>query len=114
MPAPILPHTHAYPVGFVKTIKKTFKTCMHRHGEVNQTTGYCKGCDSWMAASVSSTHYVNDRKYYETFDLAMKAALDMLKSKDCWFTMFQNAQVGTILATTVNAGVALKLKHICG
>lgn len=80
----------------VKTIKKTFKTCMHRHGEVNQTTGYCKGCDSWMAASVSSTHYVNDRKYYETFDLAMKAALDMLKSKDCWFTMFQNAQVGTI------------------
>lgn len=49
-----------------------------------------------MAASVSSTHYVNDRKYYETFDLAMKAALDMLKSKDCWFTMFQNAQVGTI------------------
>ena len=76
--------------------KKTFKTCMHRHGEVNQTTGYCKGCDSWMAASVSSTHYVNDRKYYETFDLAMKAALDMLKSKDCWFTMFQNAQVGTI------------------
>lgn len=80
----------------VKTIKKTFKTCMHRHGEVNQNTGYCKGCDSWMAASVSSTHYVNDRKYYETFDLAMKAALDMLKSKDCWFTMFQNAQVGTI------------------
>lgn len=80
----------------VKTIKKTFKTCMHRHGEVDQNTGYCKGCDSWMAASVSSTHYVNDRKYYETFDLAMKAALDMLKSKDCWFTMFQDAQVGTI------------------
>jgi len=69
---------------------------MHRHGEVDQNTGYCKGCDSWMAASVSSTHYVNDRKYYETFDLAMKAALDMLKSKDCWFTMFQDAQVRTI------------------
>lgn len=49
-----------------------------------------------MAASVSSTHYVNDRKYYETFDLAMNAALEMLKSKDCWFTMFQDAQVGTI------------------
>lgn len=80
----------------VKTIKKTFKTCMHRHGEVDQNTGYCKGCDSWMAASVSSTHYVNDRKYYETFDLAMNAALEMLKSKDCWFTMFQDAQVGTI------------------
>lgn len=80
----------------VKTIKKTFKTCMHRHGEVDQNTGYCKGCDSWMAASVSSTHYVNDRKYYETFDLAMNAAWDMLKSQDCWFTMFQDAQVGTI------------------
>ena len=69
---------------------------MHRHGEVDQNTGYCKGCDSWMAASVSSTHYVNDRKYYETFDLAMNAAWDMLKSQDCWFTMFQDAQVGTI------------------
>lgn len=80
----------------VKTLEKTFKTCMHRHGEVNQNTGYCKGCDSWMAASVSSTHYVNDRKYYETFDLAMNAAWKMLKSQDCWFTMFQDAQVGTI------------------
>ena len=69
---------------------------MHRHGEVDQNTGYCKGCDSWMAASVSSTHYVDGRKYYETFDLAMNAALEMLKSKDCWFTMFQDAQVGTI------------------
>lgn len=49
-----------------------------------------------MAASVSSTHYVNDRKYYETFDLAMNAAWKMLKSQDCWFTMFQDAQVGTI------------------
>lgn len=80
----------------VKTLEKTFKTCEHGYGLVNQNTGYCKGCDSWMAASVSSTHYVNDRKYYETFDLAMKAALDMLKSQDCWFTMFQDAQVGTI------------------
>ena len=26
----------------------------------------------------------------------MNAALEMLKSKDCWFTMFQDAQVGTI------------------
>lgn len=80
----------------VKTIKKTFKTCEHGYGLVNQNTGYCKGCDSWMAASVSSTHYVNDRKYYETFDLAMNAAWKMLKSQDCWFTMFQDAQVGTI------------------
>ena len=80
----------------VKTIKKTFNTCSHSYLDVNQNTGYCNRCKSWMAASVSSTHYVNDRKYYETFDLAMNAALDMLKSKDCWFTMFQNAQVGTI------------------
>lgn len=80
----------------VKTLEKTFKTCAHGYGDVDQNTGYCRKCKSQMAASVSSTHYVNDRKYYETFDLAMKAALDMLKSKDCWFTMFQNAQVGTI------------------
>lgn len=78
----------------IKKLEKTFKTCTH--DQVNQDTGYCDRCDSQMAASVSSTHYVNDRKYYETFDLAMKAALDMLKSKDCWFTMFQDAQVGTI------------------
>lgn len=80
----------------VKTLEKTFNTCEHGYGLVNQNTGYCKGCDSWMAASVSSTHYVNDRKYYETFDLAMNAAWKMLKSQDCWFTVFQDAQVGTI------------------
>ena len=78
----------------IKTIEKTFKTC--KHDRVNRDTGLCSGCNSRMAASVSSTHYVNDRKYYETFDLAMNAALEMLKSKDCWFTMFQDAQVGTI------------------
>lgn len=80
----------------VKTLEKTFKTCAHGYGDVDQNTGYCRKCKSQMAASVSSTHYVNDRKYYETFDLAMKAAWKMLKSKDCWFTMFQDAQVGTI------------------
>lgn len=80
----------------VKTIKKTFKTCMHVHGDVDQKTGFCSRCNSQMAASVSSTHYVNDRKYYETFDLAMNAAWKMLKSQDCWFTVFQDAQVGTI------------------
>ena len=78
----------------IKTIEKTFKTC--KHDLVNRDTGYCNRCNSQMAASVSSTHYVNDRKYYETFDLAMNAAWKMLKSQDCWFTMFQNAQVGTI------------------
>lgn len=69
---------------------------MHVHGDVDQKTGFCSRCNSQMAASVSSTHYVNDRKYYETFDLAMNAAWKMLKSQDCWFTMFQDAQVGTI------------------
>lgn len=80
----------------VKTINKTFKTCEHRYGDVIQDTGFCRGCNSQMAASVSSTHYVNDRKYYETFDLAMNAAWKMLTSQDCWFTVFQDAQVGTI------------------
>ena len=49
-----------------------------------------------MAASVSPSALVDYRTYYETFDLAMNAAWKMLKSQDCWFTMFQDAQVGTI------------------
>ena len=80
----------------VKTIKKTFNTCSHSHFDVDQNTGYCNRCKSWMAASVSPSSYVDQRTYYETFDLALSAAWDMLKSKDCWFTMFQDAQVGTI------------------
>lgn len=94
----------------VKTLEKTFKTCAHGYGDVNQNTGYCKGCDSWMAASVSSTHYVNDRKYYETFDLAMNAAWKMLKSQDCWFTMFQDAQVGTINYEYASGGNTLHME----
>lgn len=78
----------------IKKLEKKFNTC--EHDWVNRDTGYCYRCNSQMAASVSSTHYVDGRKYYETFDLAMNAALEMLKSKDCWFTMFQDAQVGTI------------------
>ena len=80
----------------VKTIKKTFKTCAHSYGDVDQKTGFCSGCNSQMAASVSPSSFVDQRTYYETFDLAMKASWEMLKSKDCWFTMFQDAQVGTI------------------
>lgn len=80
----------------IKTIEKTFKTCAHVHGDVDQKTGFCSRCNSQMAASVSSSSFVDQRTYYETFDLAMNAAWDMLKSKDCWFTMFQDAQVGTI------------------
>lgn len=94
----------------VKTLEKTFNTCEHGYGLVNQNTGYCIGCDSWMAASVSSTHYVNDRKYYETFDLAMNAAWKMLKSQDCWFTMFQDAQVGTINYEYASGGNTLHME----
>lgn len=79
----------------IKKLEKKFKTC--EHDLVNQGTGYCDRCDSQMAASVSPTSYVTDRKYYETFDLAINAAWDMLKSKDCWFTMFQDATVGGAL-----------------
>lgn len=63
-----------------------------------------------MAASVSSTHYVNDRKYYETFDLAMNAAWKMLKSQDYWFTMFQDAQVGTINYEYASGGNTLHME----
>lgn len=90
--------------------KRSYNTCEHGYGLVNQNTGYCKGCDSWMAASVSSTHYVNDRKYYETFDLAMNAAWKMLKSQDCWFTMFQDAQVGTINYEYASGGNTLHME----
>ena len=79
----------------IKKLEKKFNTC--EHDLVNQGTGYCDRCDSQMAASVSPTSYVTDRKYYETFDLAINAAWDMLKSKDCWFTMFQDATVGGAL-----------------
>lgn len=80
----------------VKTLEKTFKTCAHGYGDVDQNTGYCRKCKSQMAASVSPSALVGQRTYYETFDLAMNAAWKMLKSQDCWFTVFQDAQVRTI------------------
>lgn len=79
----------------IKKLEKTFKTCTH--DQVNQDTGYCDRCDSQMAASVSPSALVGQRTYYETFDLAMNADWDMLKSQDCWFTMFQDATVGGAL-----------------
>lgn len=79
----------------VKTLEKTFKTCTHGYGLVDRD-GHCRGCDSQMAASVSPSALVDYRTYYETFDLALSAAWEMLKTSDCWFTMFQDAQVGTI------------------
>lgn len=92
----------------IKKLEKTFKTC--KHDLVNQDTGYCRGCDSQMAASVSSTHYVGGRKYYETFDLALSAAWDVLKNSDCWFTMFQDAQVGTINYEYASGGNTLHME----
>mgnify|MGYP006958022077 CR=1 FL=1 len=80
----------------IKKLEKTFKTCAHGYGDVDQKTGYCRKCKSQMAASVSPSALVGQRTYYETFDLAMNAAWKMLKSQDCWFTVFQDAQVGTI------------------
>lgn len=65
----------------IKKLEKTFKTCTH--DQVNQDTGYCDRCDSQMAASVSPSALVGQRTYYETFDLAMNAAWDMLKTSDC-------------------------------
>ena len=79
----------------IKKLEKTFKTCTH--DQANQDTGYCDRCDSQMAASVSPSALVGQRTYYETFDLAMNAAWDMLKTSDCWFTMFENANVGGAL-----------------
>ena len=79
----------------VKTLEKTFITCTHDW--VNRDTGYCYRCNSQMAASVSPSALVGQRTYYETFDLAMNAAWDMLKTSDCWFTMFENANVGGAL-----------------
>lgn len=79
----------------IKKLEKKFNTC--EHDRVNQDTGYCRKCKSQMAASVSPSALVGQRTYYETFDLAMNAAWDMLKSQDCWFTMFQDATVGGAL-----------------
>lgn len=92
----------------IKKLEKTFKTCTH--DQVNQDTGYCDRCDSQMAASVSPSALVGQRTYYETFDLAMNAAWKMLKSQDCWFTMFQDAQVGTINYEYASGGNTLHME----
>lgn len=94
----------------VKTLEKTFKTCAHGYGDVDQNTGYCRKCKSQMAASVSPSALVGQRTYYETFDLAMNAAWDMLKTSDCWFTMFQDAQVGTINYEYASGGNTLHME----
>lgn len=92
----------------IKKLEKTFKTCTH--DQVNQDTGYCDRCDSQMAASLSPNRLVAKRTYYETFDLALSAAWEMLKNSDCWFTMFQDAQVGTINYEYASGGNTLHME----
>lgn len=94
----------------IKKLEKTFKTCAHGYGDVDQNTGYCRKCKSQMAASLSPNRLVNQRTYYETFDLALSAAWVMLKSSDCWFTMFQDAQVGTINYEYASGGNTLHME----
>ena len=91
----------------IKKLEKTFKTCTHDRVDRD---GYCNGCNSQMAASVSPSALVGQRTYYETFDLAMNAAWDMLKTSDCWFTMFQDAQVGTINYEYASGGNTLHME----
>lgn len=91
----------------IKKLEKTFKTCTHDRVDRD---GHCRGCDSQMAASVSPSALVDYRTYYETFDLAMNAAWKMLKSQDCWFTMFQDAQVGTINYEYASGGNTLHME----
>lgn len=63
-----------------------------------------------MAASLSPNRLVAKRTYYETFDLALSAAWEMLKNSDCWFTMFQDAQVGTINYEYASGGNTLHME----
>lgn len=94
----------------IKKLEKTFKTCAHNYLDVDQNTGYCRKCKSQMAASLSPNRLVNQRTYYETFDLALSAAWVMLKNSDCWFTMFQDAQVGTINYEYASGGNTLHME----
>lgn len=94
----------------IKKLEKTFKTCAHNYLDVDQNTGYCRKCKSQMAASLSPNRLVNQRTYYETFDLALSAAWEMLKNSDCWFTMFQDAQVGTINYEYASGGNTLHME----
>ncbi len=94
----------------IKKLEKTFKTCAHGYGDVDQNTGYCRKCKSQMAASLSPNRLVAKRTYYETFDLALSAAWEMLKNSDCWFTMFQDAQVGTINYEYASGGNTLHME----
>ena len=94
----------------IKKLEKTFKTCAHNYLDVDQNTGFCSKCKSQMAASLSPNRLVAKRTYYETFDLALSAAWVMLETSDCWFTMFQDAQVGTINYEYASGGNTLHME----
>ena len=94
----------------IKKLEKKFKTCAHNYLDVDQNTGYCRKCKSQMAASLSPNRLVAKRTYYETFDLALSAAWEMLQNSDCWFTMFQDAQVGTINYEYASGGNTLHME----
>lgn len=68
------------------------------HTTIVQTTGQCNVCKLQMAASVSPEALVIRRTYYETFDAALSAAWEQLKTGDCWLVLFQDTTISSPIA----------------
>ena len=68
------------------------------HTTIVQTTGKCNVCKLQMAASVSPEALVIRRTYYETFDAALSAAWEQLKTGDCWLVLFQDTTISSPIA----------------
>ena len=68
------------------------------HTIIGQTTGQCNVCKLQMAASVSPEALVIRRTYYETFDAALSAAWEQLKTGDCWLVLFQDTTISSPIA----------------
>ena len=68
------------------------------HTTIGQTTGQCNVCKLQMAASVSPEALVIRRTYYETFDAALSAAWEQLKTGDCWLVLFQDTTISSPIA----------------
>ena len=68
------------------------------HTIIGQTTGKCNVCNLQMAASVSPEALVIRRTYYETFDAALSAAWEQLKTGDCWLVLFQDTTISSPIA----------------
>lgn len=73
------------------------------HTTIVQTTGKCDVCKLQMAASVSPEALVIRRTYYETFDAALSAAWEQLKTGDCWLVLFQDTTISSPIA---NEGIS--------